>query len=182
MNLAFSTTWNERMGELAGQPTYFVRKIMNGLINEGLINSNVFDDFAYKYMNTFHEGLGTLSPNSDFPKLHTIREDPHDRWKVGNKIHFTINNRTKDRFQFAPILEVVDEYRIIINPINKEIHKAKYIIKSHKEVIIGHGEELDANKIAINDGFDTIDDFFRWFYNEGKVFIPKIIHWTDLKY
>ena len=40
------------------------------------------------------------------PKKHTIRKDEKDRWKVGNDIHFVINNRTKNRFQFAPITKV----------------------------------------------------------------------------
>lgn len=34
-------------------------------------------------------------------------------------------------------------------------------------------------KIAINDGFDSVDDFFSWFKDD---FTGKIIHWTNLKY
>jgi hypothetical protein len=33
--------------------------------------------------------------------------------------------------------------------------------------------------LSVNDGFDSVDDFFEWF-NED--FAGKIIHWTDLKY
>ena len=34
-------------------------------------------------------------------------------------------------------------------------------------------------KLAINDGFDSIEKFFEWF---NKDFTGKIIHWTNLKY
>ena len=33
--------------------------------------------------------------------------------------------------------------------------------------------------LAIADGFDSIEDFFKYFTND---FTGKIIHWTDLKY
>ena len=33
-------------------------------------------------------------------KIHTIREDKHDRWKAGNKIHFATGIRTKNYNQF----------------------------------------------------------------------------------
>lgn len=42
-------------------------------------------------------------------------------------------------------------------------------------------DDMDVNmlKLAINDGFESIDDFFNYF-NEDTT--GKIIHWTDLEY
>ncbi|OXA76380.1 hypothetical protein B0A58_07345 [Flavobacterium branchiophilum NBRC 15030 = ATCC 35035] len=47
-------------------------------------------------------------------KIHTIREDKNDRWKVGNKIDFFINARQKNMFRFAPVLPVVNTQKIEI--------------------------------------------------------------------
>lgn len=50
-------------------------------------------------------------------------------------------------------------------------------------VVIDDRDELlpdeKIKELAINDGFDTIDQFFSWF---GWDFTGYIIHWTDLKY
>lgn len=34
-------------------------------------------------------------------------------------------------------------------------------------------------ELAMNDGFESVDQFFAWFNKDWK---GKIIHWTDLKY
>lgn len=34
-------------------------------------------------------------------------------------------------------------------------------------------------KLANNDGFDTTDDYFKWFNRDWR---GSLIHWTDLKY
>ncbi len=37
----------------------------------------------------------------------------------------------------------------------------------------------EVNQLAINDGFNSVDDFFQYFNTD---FTGKLIHWTDLKY
>jgi len=107
------------------------------------------------------------------PKLHTIREDKKNLWKAGNDIHFVINNRTPQRFQFAPVVKCVSTQRIEI------LHG----LKSDKQAFVAvDGKTLhisDIKRLAINDGFDSVDDFFAWFKEDFK---GKIIHWTNLKY
>ena len=34
-------------------------------------------------------------------------------------------------------------------------------------------------KPAKNDGFDSVEDFFKWFHSD---FQGKIVHWTDFRY
>ncbi|MBE7411382.1 MAG: hypothetical protein HS129_04840 [Leptospiraceae bacterium] len=41
-----------------------------------------------------------IRPILDGTKIHTIREDVHNRWHVGNKIHFATGVRTKNYKQF----------------------------------------------------------------------------------
>ena len=35
-------------------------------------------------------------------------------------------------------------------------------------------------QLAKNDGFDSIEDFFKFFTKD--IFVYKLIHWTDFKY
>lgn len=106
------------------------------------------------------------------PKKHTIRHGK--RWFAGRKLHLAIGVRTKNYLQF-----------------NKNI-KGLEVCKSVQDIKITHqggamyvevdGKHLPSDKVkelAINDGFDTLEDFMEWFNTD---FEGQIIHWTDLKY
>ena len=159
MILAFSTKLN-------GKPTFFVEKIHSGLLQNDLLQG-----FDLKFEHEFD--LDKLC--SCEPKLHTIREDKNDRWKPGTKIDFFINCRQKGMFRFAPVLPVVSVQEIEIS-YDKVFGKTLY-----PEILIDkvklHPMKLD--DLALNDGFDTIEDFFAYF---DKDFTGKLIHWTNLKY
>lgn len=169
MTLGFSTQIN-------GKPNYFPQKILKGLPIGKWEKSASLSYF----------GDSTLAPyltSSEYdkanPKLHTIRKDEHNRWKAGMDIHFVINNRTENRFQFAPVVKCVSVQRLKIeyNPSNS--------IYPHVNVIVFESgsytflSEKSILKLAINDGFDSVEDFFAYFNTDFK---GKIIHWTDLKY
>lgn len=105
-----------------------------------------------------------------FSKKHTIREDKHDRWKQGRMIQFAYGVRTKQFEKFAemPCLGI-QKIRIVISgfaPVFNQIYV------DGKEIV---GYKL-LNEFAKNDGFDSIEDFFKWF---NKDFEGKIIHWTN---
>jgi hypothetical protein len=161
MILPFST-------QLNGKSTYFVEKILRGIeIYKAPINLLDF----WK-----HTGYDLFSKQNVTPKFHTIREDKNDRWKAGTKIDFFINCRQKNMFRFAPVLPVVSVQKIEIAWYNKKPEWYKNVTVSVD------GFSLNRTKIvelAQNDGFDSVEDFFRYF---DKDFKGKIIHWTDLKY
>ena len=159
MTLGFSTTINNK-------PTYFVEKIWTSLgydIQTAKIRDMIFDCPIW------------FNPEPMKPKKHTIRKDEKDRWKVGNDIHFVINNRTKNRFQFAPITKVksIQKIEIVIRGVKNERPINVYIDGK----IIGLGNGLE--ELAINDGFDSLDEFYDYF-KDG--FVGKLIHWTDARY
>lgn len=55
-------------------------------------------------------------------------------------------------------------------------------IASDKPYVYVDGRQLSYSEIeelAVNDGFDSAEDFFKWF---KKDFRGWIIHWTDKKY
>lgn len=163
------------MGEFAGQPNFFAEKIwqslMDNKISEYIDYRNyeiLFDDKFDRYW----DGSRTIF-NS---KLHTIREDKNNRWKAGNNIHFVINNRTKDRFQFAPVVKCVSVQYIEIShtSLSRKNFSKPFVKVDGKYLLYSEMKSL-----AINDGFPSVEAFFQFF---DKDFNGKIIHWTDLKY
>lgn len=172
MILPFSTKLN-------GKPTYFVERIWEAILTKGILCNAI--EMAQIGTKALPENylVGTHKP-----KLHTIREDKNDRWKVGTKIDFFINVRQKDMFRFAPVLPVVSTQKVHImwfNTFGTFVarvfidDKSFACVKFEKEMIVT-GKMLE---LAQNDGFDTIEDFFAYF---DKDFKGKIIHWTDLRY
>ena len=161
MILPFST-------QLNGKPTYFPEKIIASLDISDVKKATLNDLLAeiicpqdYKFI------LGSTNPFfKHIPKLHTIRKDEKNRWKEGLMIDFFINARQKNMFRFAPRIPVVSTQKIIIKNNTVWIDGFPLLPKQ-------------TMGFAINDGFENVDDFFKYF-NED--FNGKIIHWTNLKY
>jgi len=168
--LGFSTKWPQHMD---GGDTDFVAKIWKGLEQE--LNILDYVNFMIDSWYDIREESVRLFPSSldSFnPKLHTIRHDPKNLWKPGRKIHPVVFNRTKKRFQFAPVLECksVQKIEIKYNNYSRNI----FIDNNHLTMYY-----QDLNKLSKNEGFNLVDDFFRFF---NKDFEGKIIHWTNYKY
>lgn len=172
MTLSFKTHIN-------GVPTLFMEKIHRCIF--------WFKPITKEYANAVHHpDYNTSLASAVKPKLHTIRKDKSNRWKPGMNIHMVIHNRTKKRFQFAPVVPVISTQTIEIKyERNKHLTKASVIIDGIKQ-----GDALWSNcqlkassftldKIAENDGFDSVNDFFDWFSED---FTGKIIHWTNHMY
>lgn len=168
------------MGELAGQPNLFEHKIWTSQMPDTLSAnalSAVLVEFA-RYNVIRKEKFGASMEIKDVcPKIHTIRQG--NRWKAGMKIHPVINNRNKNRFQFAPVMECVSVQEI-------EIYKGIILIDNkvfYDEWISKHCPDRSKlnfiSKLAINDGFPSVEAFFQYFNTD---FTGQIIHWTDLNY
>lgn len=177
MTLGFSTDWPKNMPDhMAAKPTFFVEKIWEGIFQKGIqINANDFIEYGRKNLPKNYI-VGTK-----IPKVHTLRQDSKDKWKLGMKIHPVINNRTKNRFQFAPELEVkgIQKIEISYHTINNWDGSIKSenspLIRIDGRVLCG----LEAITLSQNDGFESLEQFLAWFKED---FTGKIIHWTDLKY
>lgn len=106
-------------------------------------------------------------------KIHSIREDKHERWKVGMRIdHWMGNPRNVKRNPYPFLKErndrLISKQRIEINP---ELKSVKIEGKSLFEY------EID--ELAFNDGLENNRMFFLWF---NKPFKGWILHWTNKKY
>jgi hypothetical protein len=171
MTLSFSQKFPDK------SPTYFVEKIWQGIADK-LSDEQVDEYFLEQKMFRHYEWDSDYMENCP-AKIHTIRSDEKNRWREGMDIHFVINNRTKNRFQFAPIF-----------PVKKiQVIEVDYCIKNQKHPIVvideSHfynpllGIDKGIEQLAKYDGFESVEKFFEWFSSD---FTGKIIHWTDFSY
>lgn len=183
--LGFSTHFPKEMG---GKPTYFIPKIWNGLMSNDIVSSIDICDHIIGMNAKFGNRLpeDTFPYDQTQPKLHTIRQDKRNLWVPGRKVHAVINNRTKKRFQFAPVFEVKSVQRIdVLNNTDGGTINRLVEVDGNQIYCEGFGvhnlvsTSKEMEQLAKNDGFDSIDHFFQWFKED---FSGKIIHWTDFRY
>jgi len=149
-----------------GNPTYFIEKIWEGILQNELSTNVEWAKYRKAYLDKIGQAWDLTTEPVINPKLHTIRADEKNRWKVGNKIHPVVFNRSKNQFQLAPTLECKSIQQI-------EITNAAIKVDGR---LIYYGE---FKQLAINDGFENTMAFLDWF---NGYFKGKIIHWTYLKY
>ncbi|MBS9773832.1 MAG: hypothetical protein KGV59_01565 [Tenacibaculum sp.] len=183
MTLLFKAFFPGKTKEVIKKQTFFVEKIWECFLQKG-IEMKAADFIRF---------FGRLIPrdyiiNTYQPKLHTIRKDTKNKWKVGNDIEFKLDISNEFHphapyIQFAPIIKVKSIQKIKISEMIMTETKYSYVTKNKRifkiEIDNHKLTKKQIEKLAINDGFDSVDDFFEWF-NED--FTGKIIHWTDLKY
>ena len=117
-------------------------------------------------------------------KIHTIREDQHNRWKPGMSIQFWFGNprnvKSKNKpYHFANgVCIAVDNITLgyLYDEANGKFFKAfsskvdPHIVR-HFEEIYGKfwGDPVNelVGKLAINDGFDDADEMYSWFFDGG---------------
>lgn len=146
---------------------------------------------SYKQQFPWNQPTNFKRKIKDGDKKHTIRLDIHNRWKPGMKIHHAHGVRTPHYDCFLEN-ECISTQKI-------EVEEMAMISSDHCYVLEEYSERLketffkifrvavddrnltteEIHTLAKNDGFDSTDDFFRWFSNNTEA---KIIHWTDLKY
>lgn len=105
------------------------------------------------------------------PKLHTIRKG--GRFKEGTKLHLAINVRARKPKKY--------------HQFNSKIPELQYCISEQRIQIINGYVIIDGDfisddqikRLALNDGFDTVDDFWDFFKED---FRGQIIHWTKDRY
>lgn len=171
MTLSFSTQIN-------GKPNYFIEKIWDFLIEKEIRTHRELSQYQFNFFEQFgFHWDGQCIKHK--PKLHTIREDKHNRWKAGMLVHPVIKNRTPDRFQFAPVFPCVSVQKVEIIYWNKCSDFPKVVIDDKEYFMYNKNEAYKLCELAIHDGFDSIEDFFKYF---NKDFTGNIIHFTDLKY
>jgi len=113
-------------------------------------------------------------------KIHSMREDKHNRWKAGRVIQFATGIRTKN-------------YRQFFEAVCTGVQKVVLFQGSVGIMVHIDGRQLDWKEtllLAHNDGFATTEAMMRFFIPKipqgadrfVAVWGGKIIHWTDKIY
>lgn len=177
MNLPFSTHFSKYIPVIGGKPTYFIDRIWLCIAAHQLIDDALFrsekNKYAIEHYTKKRENWDYYYGNN--AKWHTIRKG--NRFKKGDKLHMIVYNRTKNRFQFCPVLECTGTQDIFMT----------YAHNNIIEMSIDGTYFYDRERVALNDGFDSYDEFFYFFYqaimkDPDQSFSGQIIHWTNLKY
>lgn len=113
------------------------------------------------------------------PKYHSIRSDENDRWKRGREIHMAYGVRTKNYSCFN-LIPCTGTQRIFMTYAYNDIIEIS--VDGHE--LFGYHERL---ALARNDGFDSWEEFFEWFYpvitnSKDGCFSGKLVHWTNHRY
>lgn len=154
----------------AGEPTYFVEKILNSL---GVTIQQVAKEKPYN--NAAHIINDFFVMDGSDTKHHTIRSG--NRWKVGDTFSPRVwkgKPYNSPQIQFAPDIEIkkVWNFDIYFEPYHKVVFKI-----NHKQQNIKQMEIL-----AKNDGLEYID-LLDWFKVHPKLkafhFEGQIICWSD---
>jgi len=118
-------------------------------------------------------------------KIHTIREDKMNRWRAKISIEHATGVRTKNYNQFhSGTCQSIQFIRIrwidaiVSVDIGNKKDEMRLIYYSNPSDNREFGV-MEMKCLSLNDGFESIDDFFKWF---DKDFKGKIIHWTNHKY
>jgi len=155
--------------------------------------------FPWKEPTNFREkilyGVGQaiwLTPRQikKFPKIHTMREDPTNRWKAGRKIEMVYRGagyKIIDHFNkgipelevFTGVQEIMLWYTGSLGQFGED-GKRKQIITMHCTIDGRIFENI--NTLAVNDGFSDQLQFMNWFNKINTPFRGKIIHWTNFRY
>lgn len=116
-------------------------------------------------------------------KLHSIREDLHDRWRPGLMIQMATGTRSKyyDCFKETPCQSTQRISMKLMGILDKE---PVLVITISARTLVNAKEY---ERVAINDGFENFEAFEKWWKPVlAKLvnfhFSGKIIHWTDLRY
>jgi hypothetical protein len=162
------------------QPTYFREKILGGA---GYMWVTMMYPQDREESSVIGESFAMRGNILFTPKLHTIREDKLNRWKVGMSIQM-INRMAKYKIKHhfnkgIPELETLKgiqtiEIKYLHRPLSKEFNWPFYVLIDGRQLNLFEVEQL-----AVNDGFENAVAFLKWF---NKDFTGKILHWTDLKY
>ncbi|WP_346237746.1 hypothetical protein ABDK00_001550 [Niabella insulamsoli] len=182
------------MNQLAGQPTHFVEKIWEGLFFHEVLPSDDLEELHLKFIKDHRVKFGKAwdsipddSPLLKYPKIHTIREAGSDRWRPGVNIDFFINSRKKDMSRFAPIVPCrsTQRFYMLKEPMgldkNDNVNDWGVFFKIDDKIL----DYKEAEELALNDGFDSLDAFCQYFDPLLEPTKPKpftLIHWTNLKY
>lgn len=162
----------------AGQPTYFVEKILRGVHDDEHLIQLQKNYEVLRSMN-FNEVLNLESIGTFTPKHHTIRGG--HRWKVGDWFSPRVwsgKPYNSKMIQFAPDIEIKKVWNFVLMTKEDEDLGNVVLMLIDNELVSTHNYKL----IAANDGFIDVADYVYWFtWSPGfkTIFDGQIICWNE---
>ena len=161
--------WNGEYGK--PEPTYFREKIITVAMMQRTPNGGLLPEETPSMPNI---------PIPFIPKIHTFREDSHNRWKAGMKVSMVYRGagyKIIDHFnKDIPELDTIKSIQKIEIKYGKDLGVFKAVIVAVDGRIL---DEYERVKLAQNDGFKDSDQLFKWFKTDWS---GKILHFTDFRY
>jgi len=149
--------------EIKGVRTFFKERILCHF--GGLMLSDYVESYSgLEYEKIAYKALIESLP----PKKLTIRDDPHNRWSAGRKIHFATGARTKLYDNFA-MGECKSTDRVIF-------HRDSEV--SGIRVSVGENDltAKETEQLAHDDGFDDVYAFLDFHLGKNVIVTKKIIY------
>ncbi|MEO7176738.1 MAG: hypothetical protein ABIV51_12530 [Saprospiraceae bacterium] len=116
-------------------------------------------------------------------KIHTLREDKHDRWKPGNKIHYYKGNPRNKHTGPYTFGEGTCRGIQWVKLCNINGYLLAYFSDQNPKETESWNQFPDLIQLAKNDGFANVNSLMKWFVPKSLDFwTGKIIHFTDFKY
>ena len=171
--IAFSTHWPDRMGDLAGKPTYFQEKIWSGLRYQNPKEKSVL----YNYYRSESRKLSGQDWPDEYgcfllwqypPKTTTIRSN-YEYWKskegqLLQPFFWAGKPRRSKHVVFCPEVRLVSVLRI-----NLDLYEKNIIITAeeandlYKKSFISLLNGKSVSDFTKDEGFDHPDHFWAWF-------------------
>lgn len=115
------------------------------------------------------------------PKIHTVRIG--DRIKPGTRLHMATGVRTSQYFCFNEGIKELEYCKSIqhvwIYSQDRVVLVATQVPEKGGKIYTWNFVPVDVEVFATNDGFNTVEDFWKWFHTDT---FGSIIHWTDKVY
>lgn len=113
-------------------------------------------------------------------KIHTMREDTHNRWHPGRDIQMATGVRTKNYNCFNNKDKCISTQKVQI--IHERIFDTGDMVGRIFNTILVDDRALSQSEkrlLALQDGFDSYEAFIAFFDRDWE---GKLIHWTNFKY
>ena len=164
---------------LAKKKTYFVEKIWSALSSLPQYNAEMINKYFTSGLIFEHYDFDMTIAEKCNPKIHTMRRKSKREWKKGTAIHYKIwtgKPYVEPTFAFAPTIpcDGTEACSVIYPKI-----KGDYLpyVEIGERMIFQGSDEMEL--LAMNDGFDSVEDFFLYF---DESWDGEIIHWTPFRY
>jgi len=171
MILDFPTHFPEGLERVGGKPTYFIAALWRAVLHGITMNADQFIQISVTLSDQDKRLINTIAP-----KIHTLRKDEENIWHAGMIIEAVTNAGTPQERPILPEVPCISTQKLQICHYSKEMYGNRAPDIQVDDIRM---TPQAVEQMALNDGFECVEDFFAYFNKDWK---GKIIHLTDFRY